>query len=211
VGVFTGASNDAERHKLYSKMSKILIYRFADLANRARMAGINAGGQAIKKAWYESEMPVVVKDYDYYNDHLQLRESSRRNNIFLRLDNEYEIEFIDATINLTKASDIKSTALVNRAGTVKERIQEKDYGVVIKGTLQAERDRFPWDEMHNLNRILSAAKSIEVASVYLSLFDIYKLAFKTATFNQTEWTHFNIMPFSLTFESDMDYDFLISD
>lgn len=211
MGVFTGASNDAERRKPCGKMSKILIYRFADLANRGRMAAINAGGRDIKKAWYESEMPVVSKDYVYYNDHLQTDESSKRNNIILRLDNEYEIEFIDAEINLTKSSDIKSTALVNRAGTVKERIQEKDYGVVIKGNLQAERDRFPWDEMHNLNKILSAAKSIEVASVYLSLFDICKLAFTTATFNQTEWKHFNIMPFSLTFDSDSDYDFLVSD
>ncbi|MDR2292449.1 MAG: hypothetical protein LBE11_03140 [Prevotellaceae bacterium] len=50
---------------------------------------------------------------------------------------------------------------------------------------------------------------MSVASVYLSLFDIYKLSFTTATFNQTEWTHFNIMPFSLTFDSDSDYDFLV--
>jgi hypothetical protein len=192
-------------------MSKILIYTFANVANRARMAAVNAGGQAIKKAWYESAMPVEIKEYDYFCDHLMTDENSRRNNIILRLDNEYEIEFIDAKINVTKSNDIKATALVNRAGTVKERIQEKDYGLEIKGTLQAERDRFPWSEVYALNKILSAATNIEVASAYLELFDICKLAFKTANFNQSDRTYFNIVPFTLTFDSDSDYDFLVYD
>jgi hypothetical protein len=62
-----------------------------------------------------------------------------------------------------------------------------------------------------LNGILSSADSIYVASRYLDIFDITQLAFKNADFNQSGLKYFNVLPFTLTFESDMDYNFLIEE
>ena len=74
-----------------------------------------------------------------------------------------------------------------------------------------ERDKFPYRDLYLLNQILNGAKSIQVASVYLCIFDIDKLVFKSASFDQEKLKHFNVMPFTLSFVSDKDYDFLVSE
>jgi hypothetical protein len=61
-----------------------------------------------------------------------------------------------------------------------------------------------------LNKILSEAKSIGVASVYTDIFGINKIVMKDSRFDQSMWLNFNEMPFTLNFESDMDYDFLVN-
>ncbi len=123
-----------------------------------------------------------------------------------------KIEFVNARINAIKKNTIVSTALVNRAGRIKERIQVDDYDVTISGSLMVETPgTFPYEELSRLNQILSEAESIFVASKYLDIFKITKLALKSADFNQDNLKHFNVMPFVLKFDSDMDYDFLVSD
>jgi hypothetical protein len=101
---------------------------------------------------------------------------------------------------------------VNRVGKVKERIQADDYIVKISGNLcMNESGKFPYDLMKQLNGILSSAHSIYVANRYLDIFDITQLAFKNASFNQSTLKYFNVMPFTLDFVSDMDYNFLVED
>jgi hypothetical protein len=101
---------------------------------------------------------------------------------------------------------------VNRAGKVKERIQADDYMMKISGNLcMNESGKFPYDLMKQLNGILSSANSIYVASRYLEIFDITQLTFIDANFNQSTLKYFNVMPFTLSFVSDMDYNFLVED
>lgn len=59
--------------------------------------------------------------------------------------------------------------------------------------------------------ILNSTSSIQCSAAYLNLFDIAKLAFKTANFNQKGLKHFNVLPIELTFDSDENYDFLIDE
>jgi hypothetical protein len=101
---------------------------------------------------------------------------------------------------------------VNRVGKVKERIQEDDYKVKIFGNLcMNESGKFPFEMLKQLNGILSGANSIYVASRYLDIFDITQLTFTDADFNQSTLRYFNVMPFTLNFISDMDYNFLVED
>jgi len=61
-----------------------------------------------------------------------------------------------------------------------------------------------------LNEILSTTGSLSVDSAYLDVFGISKLVVKKADFNQSSWKYFNIVPFTIDFLSDEDYDFLIN-
>ncbi len=150
--------------------------------------------------------------FDFYRNRLRTDGGLKDNNIVLRTDQRSEIEFINAKIDITKKNTIKEEAiLVSRSGKVKERIQADDYTIKISGSLMGEWDNFPHRDLYLLNQILNEAKSIEAASAYLCIFNIEKLVFKTATFDQSKLNYFNIMPFELNFVSDTDYDFLINE
>lgn len=190
-------------------MSKILIYSAANLANTGRMVGVNLGLNEAKKALLQGALssPIVVYTKQ---DKLKTENSNIINEIFLKTDNGDTIAFIDAKVDVKKEMEIKEERLINRKGSVKELIQEKDYTVKISGTLFTEDvNKFPYEELKLLNTLLSSAKSISVASAYLDIFDITKLVLKSADFNQSNWKYFNNFPFSLSLTSDDNYDFLV--
>ncbi len=115
-----------------------------------------------------------------------------------------------AKISVTKTNELQSTSLVNRRGSVKELIQEKDYAVTISGTLVGMPK--VWWAISRKNssecRFFCSAKSILVASTYLATFGIFRLAFKNTTFTQNDTI--NTLAYTLHFESDYTYDFDIS-
>jgi hypothetical protein len=199
--------------------TKILIYAGLNAINAARQIGIGLGGQAARTALYKTALSVEVKELRGLrngqllldNEHSK-QDESNRNKIVLKLPDYWgEIEFIGAKINVQKQNKIVETELVNRAGKVKEFIQQSDYNITINGQLFSQDGMFPYDELDLLNYILSQSTNINVASRYLKLFGINKMVFKSATFDQNQLKYFNVMPFSLSFVSDMDYDFLVED
>ena len=190
-------------------MSKILIYSAANLSNTGRMVGVNLGLNEAKKALLQRALlsPIVVYTRQ---DGLKTANSNTINEIFLKTDNGDMITFVDAKVDVKKEMEIKEERLINRKGSVKELIQEKDYTIKISGTLFTEDvNKFPYEELKLLNTILSFTKSISVASAYLDIFDITKLVLKSADFNQSNWKYFNNFPFSLSLTSDDNYDFLV--
>lgn len=190
-------------------MSKVLIYSAANLANTGRMVGVNLGLHEAKKALLKGALssPIVVYTKQ---DELKTTTGNISNEIHVKTDNGDTITFIDAKVDVKKEMEIKEERLINRKGSVKELIQEKDYTVKISGTLSTEDvNKFPYEELKLLNTILSSAKSLSVAGAYLDIFDITKLVLKSADFNQSNWKYFNNFPFSLNLVSDDDYDFLI--
>ncbi|MDR1199058.1 MAG: DUF6046 domain-containing protein [Prevotellaceae bacterium] len=167
--------------------------------------GIDSG------ATYEKTLRVPSID-GYENS---LTAGAPRNNIVLRaaVDGKtYEIEFTDAKCKVVKENKIIETPIVNRRGTVKEYINAKDYSITISGNLFVKlKEDFPVEAVKMLNRLLSTTESIEVSSAYLSFFEITKMVFKNGTFDQKEAKYVNVMPFSLEFVSDEDYEFLVED
>ncbi|MDR2652131.1 MAG: DUF6046 domain-containing protein, partial [Prevotellaceae bacterium] len=138
-----------------------------------------------------------------------------RNNIVLCavVDGKtYEIEFTDAKCKVIKENKIVETAIVNRRGTVKEYINAKDYSITISGNLFVNsKEDFPVEAVKMLNKLLSTTESIEVSSAYLSFFEITKMVFKNGNFDQQTAKYVNVLPFSLEFVSDEDYEFLVED
>lgn len=135
--------------------------------------------------------------------------SEADNELILKSDDGTTIYLIGVEIDVTQKNKVVSTQLINRAGSVKERIQREDYEVKVHGNLIGGRDKFPHEDLKTLLTILNSTSSISCSAAYLDIFGITKLAFKKADLNQKELKHFNVLPIELTFESDEDYDFLV--
>ncbi|MGI6291338.1 MAG: DUF6046 domain-containing protein [Bacteroidales bacterium] len=190
--------------------SKILIYLSQNMINAGRMATLNLGLQESKKSLLHGALASPIEVYTK-KEELKTADSNISNEIYLKTDNGDIIVFIDAKIDVSKEMLIKNTMLVNRKGSVKEFVYEKDYSVKISGSLFTEEaGKFPYDELKLLNEILSTTGSLSVDSAYLDVFGISKLVVKKADFNQSSWKYFNIVPFTIDFLSDEDYDFLIN-
>jgi hypothetical protein len=171
------------------------------------MIRITTGDQTIDIHTYDKanlRVPTVAG----YPQHIM---SIPKNNVILRNKNNDTIEFFDVKIDVTKANNIVSTPLVNRHGEIKEFIQQQDYTIKFSGNIIEERGIFPYEELKKLNDILNEEDSLDVSSAYLNCFGITKIALENAIFNQSIKSHYNLMPFTLNFKSDMDYEFLIMD
>jgi hypothetical protein len=122
-------------------------------------------------------------------------------------------------IDVTKDFEIKQTYLVNKIGSVKELIQQKDYVIKITGNIftkpmdenkSSYPNIFPIENIALLQRLFSDHKKFKIANVFLNKgFDIYDVVLKDADFNQSSIKYFNAMPFILTLWSDSDYNFLV--
>jgi hypothetical protein len=97
------------------------------VARQGAMAGVNLGGQALKQKLfsigsrrmsYNSDGNLLTDDRNVITENDKIA----KNNIILRTE-DYEIEFLDAKIDVKKSNKIINTPLVNRAGSVKEMIQ----------------------------------------------------------------------------------------
>ena len=180
--------------------SKILIYLSQNMINAGRMATLNLGLQESKKSLLHGALASPIEVYTK-KEELKTADSNISNEIYLKTYNGDIIVFIDAKIDVSKEMLIKNTMLVNRKGSVKEFVYEKDYSVKISGSLFTEEaGKFPYDELKLLNEILSTTGSLSVDSAYLDVFGISKLVVKKADFNQSSWKYFNIVPFTIDFK-----------
>ena len=211
-------------------MSRIVIhipgrkewhYIGAASAAAARQAGSTAGVAAAKQGVYGAALQPVIPVYTY-EDKLRPQNtvspvgivtgpSEADNELILKSDDGTIIYLIGVEIDVTQKNKIVATQLVNRTGTVKERVQREDYEVKVHGNLIGEQGKFPHEDLKLLVKILNSTSSISCSSAYLDIFGIYKLAMKNAKFDQKDLKYFNTLPIELTFDSDEDYDFLVED
>jgi len=154
---------------------------------------------------------MIIKNViDTYSDKLKslANPGTLQSTVLLCAENSLQAYMIPgAKVSVTKGNVLKSTSLVNRRGSVKELIQAKDYTVTITGTLIGVRNLLPYAELALLNKLLDTSKTILVASTYLATFGIFRLAFRDTTFKQGNTI--NTLEYTLTFESDYNYDFII--
>lgn len=199
--------------RVSSPHTKKLTYLGIGAAALAAQIGTTAGVASARRAIWKAVMPPVpdLSSIDYY-DRLRTPGSKYNNNLILRTsDGQTEVEFIDVRINITHTNIIAETKLLNRTGTVKEYIQKSDYSITVNGNLIGDDDKFPYDNLEDLIKILNETSNFEVASVLLSAFDIHKVVLKKATFDQNELKYFNVLPFVISLSSDEDYGFLTED
>ena len=206
-------------------MSRIVIHipgkkewHYIGAANSAnmRIEEYTTGIAAAKKGWYAAGLHTEVPTYTYKDKLRQPNDivtgpSEADNELILKSNDGAIIYLIGVEIDVKQKNKIVSTQLVNRAGTVKERIQREDYEVKVYGNLIGEQGKFPHEDLKLLVKILKSASSINCSATYLDIFDINKLALKEAKFDQKGLKYFNTIPIDLTFDSDEDYNFLVED
>lgn len=196
------------------------LYIGAEAANAARQAGSTAGVSAAKQGIYgaaiQPEVPLyTLQDKLRPNSSLATGivtgPSESDNELILKSDDGTTIYLIGVEIDVMQKNKVATTQLINRAGTVKERIQREDYVVKVHGNLIGGRDKFPHKDLKTLVTILNSTTSISCSSAYLDIFGINKLVMTEAKFDQKGLKYFNTLPLELTFDSDEDYTFLVED
>lgn len=211
-------------------MSRIVIhipskkewhYIGANAANEARQIGSTADIAEAKKALYGTAISAEVPVYSH-QDKLRTESSSSPlgsitgpsiydNELILKSDDGTTIYLIGVEIDVTQKNKIVTTQLINRAGSVKERIQREDYEVKVYGNLIGEQGKFPHEELKQLVNILKSASSINCSNAYLDIYNVNEIVLTQAKFDQKGLKYFNVMPMELTFNSDENYDFLIDE
>ena len=115
----------------------------------------------------------------------------------------------DVTINVSKQKEIVKTALVGRAGTVKEYITDGDYqlemsiGVVAVDENNEIIDQYPEQAMSTLREIFEEDQSLEASSKFLEVFGINKIVI--TGFSAKQMTYANRQVVDVSALSDDDY------
>jgi len=136
----------------------------------------------------------------------------KRNNIILRsFDGSIEIELIKVECDVVPSNTIVETPIVGRRGTVKEYISANDYKVNITGMIFSDSvDAFPLYEQIAFKKILDTERYLEVDSVYLGLFGITKLVYKSGSFKPNK-KFVNAFDFKLNCVSDEDFSLYVEE
>ena len=120
-----------------------------------------------------------------------------------------ELTINDAIAAISKRKNIVTTQLVGMDGTVKEYINDGDYGINLIVGVQALRDgkivdEYPSDGITQLRQFFDVKETIYVHSEFLELFDISKVVVQN--FSVTQATESNYQPIELSLLSDGDYN-----
>ena len=115
----------------------------------------------------------------------------------------------DVTMNISLQKEVVKTALVGRAGTVKEYITDGDYqinmsvGMVATDGSGTIIDQYPERAVTQLREILERPEALEVSSAYLDIFGISRIV--VTGFSARQMTHSNRQVIEITALSDTDY------
>lgn len=115
----------------------------------------------------------------------------------------------DISINVSLQKEIVRTALVGRAGTIKEYITDGDYqlsmsvGVVAVDDDGVIIDQYPEKAISQLREIMERPEALEVNSEFLDLFGINRIV--VTGFSASQMTYANRQVLEITAVSDTDY------
>lgn len=115
----------------------------------------------------------------------------------------------DVTVNVSLQKEIVRTALVGRAGTIKEYITDGDYqlsmtvGIVATDENGGIIDQYPERAVAQLREIFERPESLEVSSAFLDLFGITRMV--VSGFSAKQMTHSNRQVIEITALSDTEY------
>lgn len=115
----------------------------------------------------------------------------------------------DVTVNVSLQKEIVRTALVGRAGTIKEYITDGDYqlsmtvGIVATDENGEIIDQYPERAVAQLREIFERPEALEVSSAFLDLFGITRMV--VTGFSARQMTHSNRQVIEITALSDTEY------
>ena len=115
----------------------------------------------------------------------------------------------DVTVNVSLQKEVVKTALVGRAGTIKEYITDGDYqlsmsvGIVATDENGEIIDQYPERAVAQFREILERPEALEVSSAFLDLFGITRMV--VTGFSAKQMTHSNRQVIEITALSDTEY------
>lgn len=129
--------------------------------------------------------------------------------LVIRVPEKGVLTIPDVTINVSKQKQIVQTALVGRAGTIKEYISAGDYqlemsiGVVAVDENNEIIDQYPESAISTLREVLEEDQSLEASSTFLDVFGINKIVI--TGFSAKQMTFSNRQVVEVSALSDDDY------
>lgn len=120
----------------------------------------------------------------------------------------------DAVVSVNRERRIVSTGLVGRDGTVKEYINEGDWGINIVIGLQGTEDGSPADvwpdeRVRELRKLLEAKEALRVESAFLDVWNIGRMVVRGVS--ATQETESNYQTVRISAVSDEDYNIFSDD
>ena len=115
----------------------------------------------------------------------------------------------DVTVNVSLQKEIVKTAIVGRKGTIKEYITDGDYqlsmsiGIVATDDNGEIIDQYPERAIEQMREILETPETLEINSIFLSLFGITHIV--VTGFSAKQMTHSNRQVIEITALSDTEY------
>ena len=129
--------------------------------------------------------------------------------IVVRVPDKGVLSIPDVTINVSKQKEIVKTAIVGRAGTIKEYISDGDYqieiciGIVAVDENNEIIDQYPESAMSTIREVLEGNEALEVSSTFLDIFGINKIV--VTGFSAKQMTYANRQVVEVSALSDDDY------
>lgn len=149
------------------------IYQAGVSANNAAKGGVNRD-----KPLYKSKLgtpvysDITIPEFTYTID-----------------DKSYtvpEIKLYSVLLVVNSAKNIVKTPIQGLNGTIKEYISDSDDSVTITGTITGSNGNYPYEEVNNLHRLLSAPVAFKIVSKFLQNLDIDTLVIESAEIPQEE-------------------------
>ena len=129
--------------------------------------------------------------------------------LVIRVPDKGVLTIPDVTINISKQKEIVKTALVGRAGTIKEYVTAGDYqidmsiGVVAVDENNEIIDQYPEKAVSTLREVFEEDQTLEASSTFLDIFGINKIVI--TGFSAKQMTYANRQVVEVSALSDDDY------
>jgi hypothetical protein len=119
------------------------------------------------------------------------------------------VRFEAILLEVSQTKTIVGTAVVGRAGTIKEYICDGDYEITMRGAIVSEGYAFPEQAVRDFIKILLKPNAIKPISDFLRLFNIYSIVVTNYRFFQREGMN-NIQFFEVSALSDAPEDIVLN-
>ncbi len=186
-----------------AQQAKGYLYRFKPSRTSESPDWSGAGG-----TMQAEEVASPYTDKSFWSDRYALCE------LTFRKESGEELTMNDAIAAISKQKNIVTTQLVGMDGTVKEYINDGDYGINLIVGVQAVKDgkivdEYPSDGIAQLRHFFDVKEAIYVHSDFLELFDISKVVVQN--FSVTQSTESNYQAIEISLLSDGDYNVYSTD
>ena len=185
---------------------RLRLNKGADLMKQEDYA-LSSGGIKLNCMTCDGQTTINRGEESYDADYWLGRDALT--DVAIKVPGEGILMINDVTVNISLQKEIVRSALVGRAGTIKEYISDGDYqlnmsvGIVAVNDNGEIIDQYPERAIAQLREILERPEALEVSSLFLGLFGITHMV--VTGFTVKQMTYSNRQVIDITAVSDSAY------